>query len=81
MSLSGGPLGTPASRVEPLAYPLYPFTLSPPWATSETFAPNTACNAVLESYRNGQQSAQAAHKPRPERTNGKGARPKPPRQS
>lgn len=42
---------------------------------------NTACNAVLESYRNGQQSAQAAHKPRPERTNGKGARPKPPRQS
>lgn len=42
---------------------------------------NTACNAVLESYRNGQKSAPAARKPRPERTNDKGARPKPPRQS
>ena len=41
---------------------------------------NTACNAVLESYRNGQKSAQAAHQPRTERTKSKGAANQPPRQ-
>ena len=41
---------------------------------------NTACNAVLESYRNGQKSAPAAHKPRTERTKSKGAANQPPRQ-
>lgn len=43
---------------------------------------NTACNAVLESYRNGLKSAPAARPAaggRAPRPNGKGARPKPPR--
>ena len=40
---------------------------------------NTACDAVLESYRNGQQSAQAARTPRTGRTKSKGAANQPPR--